>query len=210
MAKSYKALEQDIKNDKYGYVQLVQMMDQLQLNVDKNLILAEDKPETLAKISLISSALKAWHLKDPKLQVKEGNILAVDSQEIVLDVQEPLITRDAGIDDEDVARKFLQLKDSARKRNIEFNLNLTTVRNLLKAKRCAYSGLPFDYTDPKKSPTVDRKDHRKGYVKGNVVSCRQEINELKNVLIEHPLSIFKDDIKLLIKTVCSWEKGLED
>lgn len=30
MAKSYKALEQDIKNDKYGYVQLVQMMDQLQ------------------------------------------------------------------------------------------------------------------------------------------------------------------------------------
>lgn len=103
------------------------------------------------------------------------------------------------------ARKFLQVKESARSRGIEFSLNLTTVRNLMKAKRCAYTGLPYDFTDSNKSPSFDRKDYKLGYVKGNVVSCRKDVNDLKNVLIEHPVSVFKDNIQLLLKTVKAWQ-----
>lgn len=108
------------------------------------------------------------------------------------------------IDDEDVARKFLHTKDGAKSRGIEFSLNLVSVKNLLKAKKCFYTGLPFDHTDPEASLTFDRLDYKKGYVKGNVVACRKSVNDLKNVLIEHPVSVFKDNPELLLKAVEKW------
>ena len=108
------------------------------------------------------------------------------------------------IDDEDVARKYLFTKEGAKSRGIEFTLGLTSVKNLLKAKKCYYTGLPFDHTDPEGSLTFDRVDYKKGYVKGNVVACRKSVNDLKNVLIEHPVSVFKDNPALLLKAVGKW------
>lgn len=108
------------------------------------------------------------------------------------------------VDDEDVARKFINTKEGARSRGIEFTLGLTSVKNLLKAKKCYYTGLPFDHTDPEGSLTFDRLDYKKGYVKGNVVACRKSVNDLKNVLIEHPVSVFKDNPALLLKAVSKW------
>lgn len=127
---------------------------------------------------------------------------------ITLNTSSKAITRDKGVTDEDVARKFLQVKDSAKERGIDFTLNLTTVRNLMNAKKCNYTGLPYDYSDPQKMPSFDRIDYSKGYIKGNVVSCRKDVNDLKNVLIEHPVSVFKDNPKLLQKVVNKWVKQL--
>ena len=114
------------------------------------------------------------------------------------------ITYDRSVTDADVARKFLQVEESARKRGIEFSLNLTTVKNLMKAKKCKYTGWDYDYADPERSPTFDRVDHNKGYIKGNVVSCMKCINDLKSILIEHPISVFKDNPALLVKVVEQW------
>ena len=43
------------------------------------------------------------------------------------------------IQDIDIAKKFLQLKQSAESRNLEFNLSLKTVRQLLTRKKCFYT-----------------------------------------------------------------------
>lgn len=108
-------------------------------------------------------------------------------------------------DDAAVARKFLQVLDSARKRGIEFTLSLADVKLLIKKKKCYYTDLPFDYSDKEKSLTFDRINSKLGYIKGNVVACRYDVNQLKNILIEHEVSVFKDNPKLLIKCVQKWE-----
>lgn len=41
-------------------------------------------------------------------------------------------------------------------------------------------------------------------MKGNVVSCMKCVNDLKNVLIEHPASVFKGNPELLLRAVSQW------
>ena len=77
-----------------------------------------------------------------------------------------------------VATKYLSKKMNAEERGLEFNLSLTSMRNLCKAKRCYFSGIPL--TD--KNRTIDRVDNKKGYIKGNVVACCKEVNTLKGQL----------------------------
>jgi len=85
--------------------------------------------------------------------------------------------------DEKVARKYLAIKSSAAKRNLEFNLSLTSIRNLLRSKRCAYTKEPLNSipNDPYQL-TIDRVDNNKGYVIGNVVACCAYINQKKERL----------------------------
>lgn len=85
--------------------------------------------------------------------------------------------------DERTARKFLQLKQSADSRGIEFDLTLTGVRNLLNAKRCKYTGVKLTHeTNNPRQLTVDRVDNTKGYVTGNVVACARSFNLRKGEL----------------------------
>lgn len=103
-----------------------------------------------------------------------------------------------GVPDIAVANKFILLRKSAKKRGIEFNLSLTSVRNLLNAKRCYYTGTPLvrgDDSIPANRFSVDRKDASKGYIKGNVVACTEEFNHRKS-------NLTADDIKILYKKVC--------
>lgn len=97
--------------------------------------------------------------------------------------------------DERTARKFLALQKSAEKRDLDFDLTLTGVKNLLKAKRCRYTGaeLTFELGEPNQF-SVDRVDNSKGYVTGNVVACSREFNEKKG-------SLTKKDIKLILKVL---------
>lgn len=91
--------------------------------------------------------------------------------------------------DEDIANKFLQLKKSADERGLEFDLNLTCVRNMLKAKKCFYTGIPLVRGDDPKAinyPTVDRKNPNKGYVIGNVCMASNMANQFKST-IEHEI-----------------------
>lgn len=126
----------------------------------------------------------------------------VTAKNITLNTSEDTtVIESADVSDIGVAKKYLQVYESAKRRDIEFTLTLADVRTLIKKTKCYYSGLKYDYSDPDKSPSFDRLDSKKGYIKGNVVSCRKDINQIKNVLIEHPEAIFKDNVKLLQKVV---------
>lgn len=116
----------------------------------------------------------------------------------------PPIT-DPDTSDFGVAKKYLQVYNSAKERGIEFTLSLSQVRLLIKKKKCYYTDLPFDYSDKQKSLTFDRLDSKIGYVHGNVVACRYDVNQLKNILIEHEVSVFKDNVPLLIRCVKKWD-----
>lgn len=80
-----------------------------------------------------------------------------------------------------IARKLLNLAQSAKERELEFNLSFRTVKRLLNQKNCYYTGVPFE-TEGSKVRTIDRVDAAKGYIEGNVVACTQEINFKKSNL----------------------------
>lgn len=87
--------------------------------------------------------------------------------------------------DLEIANRYVQKARSSAERNIEFNLSFTAYKNLLRAKRCFYTGV--ELTDPDNSiqtpttRTIDRIDSSKGYVHGNVVACCFQINQAKSV-----------------------------
>ena len=85
--------------------------------------------------------------------------------------------------DERVAKRYLSTQQSAESRGLEFNLTLTCVKNLLRAKRCKYTRklLTFDVDSPNQL-TFDRLDNTLGYVIGNVVACTKEFNQKKGDL----------------------------
>ena len=111
--------------------------------------------------------------------------------------------------EEDICRKFLQLRSSAERRNKEFDLSIVDVKRLLTLKRCQYTGVlmyiqPHDETN--KLPhgrSIDRLDPNKGYVKGNVFAVTHVVNQIKNVLFEDKESIvsvpFGDVITMMSK-----------
>lgn len=84
-----------------------------------------------------------------------------------------------------VSRKFYQKYLNAQNRKIEFDLNLTTIRNLLRAKTCPYTGITMHIyvgmkqgdTIPDDSLSIERVDNDKGYVKGNVIAVSHKANK---------------------------------
>ena len=93
------------------------------------------------------------------------------------------------IEDIEVARKMINLQQSATSRNLEYNLTFETTKRLMSYTRCYYTNVEFN--DTTNIFSIDRVDPKKGYVEGNVVSCTVEINSKKaNLTIEeiHNLS----------------------
>lgn len=105
----------------------------------------------------------------------------------------------------EVSKKYFHLHKSATSRGIDFDLTLTDVRNLLKRKRCAYSGEEMVKGVPVQREgdqipnalTIDRKNPNIGYVRGNVVSCTHTANQLKSTLEVGDVKQFKMMKKLL-------------
>jgi len=85
------------------------------------------------------------------------------------------------ISDIEVAKKMINLQQSAISRNIEFDLSFETVKSLLLRTNCYYTGLKFE-DEGKFSFSVDRVDSKKGYIEGNVVACTIDINSKKSNL----------------------------
>ena len=79
-----------------------------------------------------------------------------------------------------VAKKLIQLKQSADSRGVEFNLSFKTVKKLLLAKVCYYTKKTFG--DGLQARSIDRVNSKKGYIEGNVVPCTVEINQKKSNL----------------------------
>jgi hypothetical protein len=84
------------------------------------------------------------------------------------------------------AKHLVWKAENAKKRGIEFSLTHTSMKNLLGAKRCFYTGIPLTKSTGKEAElklsdfTIDRIDGSKGYVKGNVVACCHAANQMKN------------------------------
>lgn len=84
------------------------------------------------------------------------------------------------------AKHLVWKAENAKKRGIEFNLTVASMKNLLSAKKCYYTGIGLTKSTGKESElalsdfTIDRIDGSKGYVKGNVVACCHAANQMKN------------------------------
>lgn len=196
--------KEKVESGMFRTAELHAMVKQFQEQLDSGIVV--NKGDLREKIDFVKEHLHILCSTpvSPKTDDTLGSKTHTTSSKTIILNTDKKITHDRSVTDADVARKFLQVEDSARKRGIEFSLNLTTVKNLMKAKKCKYSGLPYDYTDPERSPSFDRLDSNKGYVKGNVVSCMVGINSLKNILLEHDASFFKDNPELLLKVVEQW------
>ena len=97
------------------------------------------------------------------------------------------------VTDYDIAKKLVNLKQSAGHRNLEFNLSFVTVKRLMLAKSCFYTGAKFD---EKIERSVDRVDSSLGYIEGNVVPCTITINTKKANLTHDEIFMLAKKIKL--------------
>ena len=105
--------------------------------------------------------------------------------------------------DVEVAKKLLNIYQSAMDRKLEFNLSFESVKTLLKFQTCYYTGRKFDNEGPY-ARSIDRIDSNKGYIEGNVVSCTVDINGKKSNLSD-------DEIELLYTKIVLHKKNkLED
>jgi hypothetical protein len=86
------------------------------------------------------------------------------------------------------AKHLVWKSENAKKRGIEFDLTFQSMKNLMGAKRCFYTGIMLTKSTGKEEngslrlsdATIDRIDGSKGYVKGNVVACCHAANQMKN------------------------------
>lgn len=103
------------------------------------------------------------------------------------------------VTDLEVANKLIKLYQSSKDRNIEFDLTLRKVRQLLQAKTCYYTGVPFEENGPL-SRSIDRVDSSLGYVDDNVVACTVDINGKK-------ANLTNEEIELLYTKLKQWHKA---
>lgn len=102
--------------------------------------------------------------------------------------------------DLDVAKKMINLKQSADARNIKFDLSFTTLKKLMEQKKCFYTGRVLDPRGDY-ALSIDRIDNKLGYIEGNVVSCTVEINRKKT-------DITLDEIEMIYKAIKKAKKGI--
>ena len=108
--------------------------------------------------------------------------------------------------DIEVAKKMINLQQSATSRNIEFDLTFETVKHLMTRTHCYYTGIKFD-DEGKLAFSVDRVDSKKGYIEGNVVACTVDINSKKSNLTHEEIKMLNDKIhEFLGKTIKKQQK----
>ena len=98
--------------------------------------------------------------------------------------QKPQITqqiRQSCISDVEVAKKLINIYQSAQDRKLQFNLSFEYVRRMLEYKTCYYTNKIFTEDGPN-ARSFDRIDSDKGYIEGNVVACTIDINGKKSNL----------------------------
>jgi len=110
--------------------------------------------------------------------------------------------------DVEVAKKLLNIYQSAADRKLEFNLSFESVKTLLKFQTCYYTGRKFDNEGPY-ARSIDRIDSAKGYIEGNVVSCTVDINGKKSNLSDDEIELLYNKIVLHKKKATEEPKEME-
>ena len=98
-----------------------------------------------------------------------------------------------------IAKKLVQLKQSADSRGIHFDLKFSTVKKLLSAKKCFYTGKPFSGSGLD-GRSIDRVNSELGYTDDNVVPCTSHINGKKANLTVEEILLLAEKIKGFIST----------
>tara|TARA_R100000656_G_scaffold95356_2_gene69209 strand:- start:67 stop:432 length:366 start_codon:yes stop_codon:yes gene_type:complete len=111
-----------------------------------------------------------------------------------------------------VSNKYQSKYQNAKTRGLDFTITLTSMRNMLKAKRCYYTGIlmtePADGGKLRATDrTIDRIDSTKGYVPGNVVACCNAANTLKNMCEGGGIKGYELGARVLQKTIKHIKKG---
>lgn len=115
---------------------------------------------------------------------------------------EEVIEERGKITDLEVAKKMLNLKQSADSRNIKFDLSFLTLKGLMEQKKCFYTGRAFEGKGDL-ALSIDRIDNKIGYVDGNVVACTVEINRKKT-------DITIEEIEMIYKAIKKAKKGFTE
>lgn len=99
-----------------------------------------------------------------------------------------------GPEGQQLRNRMARKRREAQERHLEYNLTTADVamfgHKLLANGCCDYSGLPLQKHDPsdaqsiRYSPTLERIDDKKGYIRGNVCVVMQRVNQLKDVLLD--------------------------
>ncbi len=97
--------------------------------------------------------------------------------------------------DVEVAKKLLNIYQSAMDRKLEFNLSFESVKTLLRFPTCYYTERNFEQ-EGIYSRSIDRIDSSKGYIEGNVVSCTIDINGKKSNLSDEEIELLYNKIVL--------------
>lgn len=113
--------------------------------------------------------------------------------------EEITISTKGVVTDLEVARKMINLKQSADSRGLKFELSFMTLKKLLEQKKCFYTGKCFDEKGDF-SLSIDRIDSREGYIEGNVVACTVEINRKKT-------DITPEEIEMIYRAIKRTKKG---
>ncbi|AXF40597.1 Srd anti-sigma factor [Acinetobacter phage vB_ApiM_fHyAci03] len=80
-----------------------------------------------------------------------------------------------------IAECFVNKAKNAKLRGIKFDMSLSTFANIKHQTLCAYSGMPFEENETA-SMSLERIDNTIGYIDGNVIPVRRELNTLRSDL----------------------------
>lgn len=110
-----------------------------------------------------------------------------------------------------VARKFAGKAQNAKDRGLEFTITFQSMKNMLKAKKCYYTGLPMTRqigaNQRGSDVTIDRVDSSKGYIPGNVVACSYAANQLKSQVESAGIAGLKMGAQVFTRTIKRMEKA---
>jgi hypothetical protein len=102
------------------------------------------------------------------------------------------------------AKAYITKLQSCKSRGIGFELNFTSFKNLMRAKKCYYTGITLTRGGGQEGDpnylTIDRIDNNLPYQKGNVVACCAKANQLKS-LVENSDMTMKQAFGVFKKTV---------
>jgi len=106
-----------------------------------------------------------------------------------------LVSKSKELTDIEIAKKMINIHQSAMDRKIEFNLSFEYVKRMLGFKTCYYTGVTFTEDGPN-ARSFDRIDSDKGYIEGNVVACTIDINGKKsNLTIDEIACLYNKLVK---------------
>ena len=96
--------------------------------------------------------------------------------------------KDKEVSDVEVARKILNIHQSALDRKLEFDLSFAETKKILETSVCFYTGIKFEIDGPNSRPFY-WVDSTKGYINGNVVACTVDFNGKKSNLSLEEITI---------------------